>query len=77
MNLFLECDQEFQFTPSSVSGDGTVGPPEQAHKKPPQDTAPSRDATGPVPGPCCGLLCHSECCLGLFSDSQYVFFHNV
>lgn len=41
-------------------GNGTAGPSEQTYKKPPQNTTPSRDTIGSVPGPCCSFLCHGE-----------------
>lgn len=46
-------------------GNGTAGPSEQTYKKPPQNTAPSRDTIGSVPGPCCSFLCHGESCFVL------------
>lgn len=46
-------------------GNGTAGPSEQTYKKPPQNTTPSRDTIGSVPGPCCSFLCHGESCFVL------------
>lgn len=46
-------------------GNGTAGPSEQTYKKPPQNTTPSRDIIGSVPGPCCSFLCHGESYFGM------------
>lgn len=42
------------------AGDGVVGAPEQADKKPTKDSAACRNIVGSVPGPCSCILCNGK-----------------